>query len=385
MLTKIDDWCTGADEFQRRLELPPSLLCQLLNDELNTRVKFVESVKSKIRRRPLNIDVAFNPPVFPFDNSLFLDPFFLVEDFPDEPIDLGAIRAMDDLQLNEYLESVYQRFTCTNNGRRILKKKELLQYVGKSYYFDAVRASELKSARKTDSGRRLKRRRSFVTVRDGAVVCMPSVHVPETMKRSILRRKVHNDGRLITQDDVMVCKRRSVKRVNILVAIDRSKSMEQCGKLQQAQKAALSFHYYKSTCHDNARVEFVAFNDRIMPIAALDVLTLKPSGMTHMAELFGYVYSYFTKGSRENPEVYVITDGYPQKTGIKDTVYHAITFGVAKKLRSLNVKLKVIVVNLPGDKTNTSYLAYNKLICDTLKGELVQIEAGDLTETLIGL
>lgn len=384
MLTKIDEWCAGADEFQRHIELPPSILCQLLNDELNTRVKFVESVKSKIRRRPLNIDVAFNPPVFPFDNSLFLDPFFLVEDYPDEPIDLGAIRAMDDSQLNGYLESVYQRFTCTNNGRTTVKKKELLRYVGKSYYFDAVRASGLKSAHKTDSDKRPKRLKRFVAVR-GATASMPSVHVPETMKRSILRRKVHDDGRLVTQDDVMACKRHPGQRVNILVAIDRSKSMEQCGKLQQAQKAALSFHYYKSTCHDDARVEFIAFNERIMPIAALDVLTLKPSGMTHMAELFGYVYSYFTKGSRENPEVYVITDGYPQKAGIKDTAYHAATFGMAKKLRSLNVRLKVIVVNLPGDKPNTSYLAYNKLICDTLKGELVQIEAGDLTETLIGL
>ncbi|MBF0555115.1 MAG: hypothetical protein HQK96_11270, partial [Nitrospirae bacterium] len=122
----------------------------------------------------------------------------------------------------------------------------------------------------------------------------------------------------------------------------------------------------------------------IEKISPLDVLALKPVGMTHTAELLDFVFRYFSRRGTDCNELYIITDGYPQRAGVEDAEYLSVTLKMAIKLRSLHVKTKTLLVHAPQYELNPNNLMYNKLICESLGGELIRVDADDLSSAMIG-
>lgn len=374
LMTDIRPWCTGVLQYEQRCcFLPPAIFGLLLDEEFNSGDEFAASAIEKINPTPKNLYVPFNPPVFPFDNRDFEDPFYLVENSPGDIIDLQYLKDIPDDELCGYLKDIFIRFSYKSEGRIKIKKRELLQYVGKNYYFETRATGKKIKAEKL-------RKKSFLK---GKTKSITAIHIPETARRSIIRRKVRRDDMIIRDEDVVNLRRRSNERSDILVALDSSTSMEQGGKLEFARKACLSFHYYQD--NRDARVEFVSFNDKIEKIAPLDVLTLKPRGMTHTAELLDFVFRYFSRSGSDHQQLYIITDGYPQCAGIEDTEYLSITLKTALRLRRLHIKTKILLVHAPGYEINPNNLKYNKLICESLGGELSRVDADGLSIALMDI
>ncbi|MEO5359686.1 MAG: hypothetical protein H7843_04480 [Nitrospirota bacterium] len=374
LMTDIKPWCTGVFQYDKlSCFLPPVIFGMMLDEEFDSEEEFIDMAMAKIDPTPKNLYVPFNPPVFPFDNKDFEDPFYLVENSPGDLVDLECLKDLTDEQLSDYFRDVFVRFSYKSDGRIKIKKKELLHYVGKNYYFEMK-----KGAKRTKTQKRKKK--SFLTEKARS---MAAIHIPETARLGIIRQKVHHDNVIIREDDVVNLKRHSRERADILVAIDSSTSMEQGGKLQFAKKACLSFHYYRNSQDD--RVEFISFNDKIEKIAPLDVLTLKPVGMTHTAELLDFVYSYFSRTGSINQELYIITDGYPQRAGVEDAKYLSVTLKTAQRLRRLHLKTKILLVHVPGYEINPNNQKYNRLICESLGGELVRVDAGGLSVALMDI
>ncbi|MCG6553296.1 MAG: VWA domain-containing protein [Candidatus Magnetominusculus sp. LBB02] len=361
----------AALPYERSCFLPPSIFGLLFDEAIDTEDEFIAKAMEKIDPTPKNLYVPFNPPVFPFDNKDFEDPFYLVENSPGDIIDLELLKDISDDELSSYLKDVFVRFSYKSGGKIKIKKRELLHYIGKNYFYMAKKGQQKVKKDK---------RKTFLTVKSRSTA---SIHIPETTRRAIIRRKVGGDDALIADDDVVNFKKSSGQRADILVAIDTSMSMEQGGKLEFARKACLSFHYYEDS--RNARVEFVSFNDRIDKIAPLDVLTLKPVGMTHTAELLDFVFRHFSQRGSENHELYVITDGYPQHEGIEDAQYLTVTLKTAQRLKRLQIKAKILLVQAPGYEINSNNMKYNRLICESLGGELIRVDADGLSGVLIGI
>ncbi|QWR77301.1 vWA domain-containing protein [Candidatus Magnetomonas plexicatena] len=378
MLTKIKHWCETPLNYEKTFILPPSVIALLLDEDNNTEDKFLYAALEKIHPRVVNLEVPFNPPVFPFDNNDFQDPFYLVHTETQEAIDLGGIKSMDETEAKEYLKEIYGRFTFLSNGRVRVRKRDLVSYAGKSYYFDTLKKSGLK-ALKDDSAHR--RKKDFLTRKTSS---LSEVNMPATLVKGVIRRVVTGAMTLLEQDDLMGYRRHSADRANILVAIDSSTSMEQYGKLEYARMAALSFHYYKSTHNRENRVEFVAFNETIQRTDPVDILSIKACGMTHTAELLEFVFKYFSrKHVCENPELYIITDGYPQKGGISDSTYQRQTLKAAERLKTLKIRTKILLVYTEDCPLSDSTVSYNKLISDALSGELIEVGPEDISLTLI--
>ncbi|MBF0457826.1 MAG: VWA domain-containing protein [Nitrospirae bacterium] len=381
LMKDIRPWCTGVLQYEREgcCFLPPVIFGMLLDENVGSGDEFAAKAMEKINPTPKNLYVPFNPPVFPFDNRDFEDPFYLVENSPCDIIDLQYLKDIPDDELIGYFKDIFVRFSYKSNGRIKIKKKELLHYAGKNYYFEIKRA---------EAGKKVKaekpRQKSFLT---GKIKSTTAIHIPETARRSVIRRRVCLDDMIIRDEDVVNLKRRARERSDILVALDSSTSMEQGGKLEFARKACLSFHYYQNSGQDSrdARVEFVSFNDKIEKIAPLDVLTLKPMGMTHTAGLLDFVFRYFSRMGSDNHELYIVTDGYPQCAGIEDAEYLSITLKTALRLRRLLIKTRILLVHAPGYEINPNNLKYNKLICESLGGELIRVDADGLSVALIDI
>lgn len=347
----------------------------LLDEHFDSEDEFVDMAMEKIDPMPKNLHVPFNPPVFPFDNKDFEDPFYLVEDSPGDMVGLECLKDLSDDELSGYFKDIFVRFSYKSDGKIKIKRKELLNYVGRNYYFEMKKGAIGKKIKKDT-----RKKKSFLTEKPHSLA---SIHIPETSRRGIIRRKVHGDNAIIREDDVVNLKRHSIERADILVAIDRSTSMEQGGKLHYAKKACLSFHYYQDS--RDSRVEFVTFNEKIEKIAPLDVLTLKPSGMTHTAELLDFAFKYFSATGGVNQELYIITDGYPQRAGVEDAEYLSVTLKTAGRLRRLHIKTGIVLVHAPGYEINPNNMKYNRLICESLGGQLIRADADGLSAALMDI
>lgn len=176
--------------------------------------------------------------------------------------------------------------------------------------------------------------------------------------------------------------KRPQEKTDTLVAIDRSNSMGQEGKLEQAKHAALSFYHYRVNYFRDNRVEFVTFSSDIEKLKPLDILTIKAEGMTHTAGLLNFALTYF-KGNKHRVEFYLITDGYPQHGSIDTTAYQALTLKSAEKLSTLNLKSRIILLNAGDDEANQNNIVYNQRIAKALKGEVLLIHMRHIAGTLL--
>lgn len=376
MLKNIHEWCEAINAYEKRLDLPPVLIALLLDGANSTKERFVEAAQSKLNKVPKYLDVDFNPPVFPFDNRYFQDPYFLVEDCHDEAIDLENIRKLNSDEFDTYLGEVYDKFTYKSNGCVRIRRKELLEYAGKNYFFEVTSNSN----KKTDKDGNANKKKVFIPKKLKSTV---DIHIAKTMERALLRKTAFMSDNVVERTDIVNYNRVSKERTNILVAIDSSKSMETGTKLDHAKKAAISFHYHHSSYMPDSKIDFITFNDVITKIKPLDIFSLKPSGMTHTAELLNYAFNYFNRTNKNRSELYIITDGYPQQLGIGDTVYHGITLKIAGRLKALETKVKIIFIQTPWGEANENNKKYNKLICSMLSGELIEVEPEHLSDALI--
>lgn len=379
MLTNIHPWCYTSLYNSEKFYLSPELLGMVLDAKNNSEEKLLSALKEKIQRTPRFMEVPFDPPQFPFDNAEFQDPFYLVEDVIQTSIDLGGVEKFNDRELREFVSDLFEKFTYQGGENIRIKRKELLEYVGKTYFVEIIKKDNALRTGRPPLIDLKKKKRHFSSFESGK---MGNISVNPTMRKSILRRKVTGSRAALEKSDIVNFIKRPDTKSTILVAIDCSQSMEQEGRLYHAKKAALSFFYYHYNYLSGNRVEFFAFNETIEKINPLDILTLSPKGMTHTAELMNYVFSHF-KGTKESAEFYLITDGHPQQKDVEEGRYLSLTIKNAARLATINVKTKIILIQGEQEESNYQSYEYNKCIVEAARGEIVAISTSEMAHTLI--
>jgi Mg-chelatase subunit ChlD len=178
------------------------------------------------------------------------------------------------------------------------------------------------------------------------------------------------------------------EQVHVVLAFDRSGSMEESGKLDAAKKALLALYVAIRRRHPEAVVDLLAFDNEV---EVLDLVTLwecRAGAFTNTAEALRAAHLLLQVSRANRREFYLITDGLPEAYSGADGKVHSGQLDVAmeqallragelatvRPLRSTLVLLK---------SAHPEYETAARSLARTLGGELVVTDPGRLGVELL--
>ncbi|MCI4365055.1 MAG: VWA domain-containing protein [Thermoplasmata archaeon] len=180
----------------------------------------------------------------------------------------------------------------------------------------------------------------------------------------------------------------TAERVHVVLAFDRSGSMEESGKLDAAKKALLALYVAIRRRHPEATIDLLAFDN---DVEVLDLVTLwecKAGSFTNTGEALRAAHLLLQASRANRREFYLLTDGLPESYTGEDGKVHSGQLDVAmeqalvragelatvRPLRSTMVLLK---------SAHPEYETAARAIARTLGGELVVTDPGRLGVELL--
>ncbi|HXQ49196.1 MAG TPA: hypothetical protein VN842_05425 [Thermoplasmata archaeon] len=178
------------------------------------------------------------------------------------------------------------------------------------------------------------------------------------------------------------------ERVHVVLAFDRSGSMDESGKLDAAKKALLALYVAIRRRHPDATIDLLAFDNEV---AVLDLVTLwecTAGSFTNTAEALRAAHLLLQSSRANRREFYLITDGLPEAYTAEDgkvrsgqlDVAMEQALGRASELATVR-PLRTTVVLLKS--AHPEYEAAARSIARTLGGELVVTDPGRLGVELL--
>jgi len=178
------------------------------------------------------------------------------------------------------------------------------------------------------------------------------------------------------------------ERVHVVLAFDRSGSMDESGKLDAAKKALLALYVAIRRRHPDATIDLLAFDNEV---AVLDLVTLwecKAGSFTNTAEALRATHLLLQSSRANRREFYLITDGLPEAYTGEDGMVHsgqldlAMEQALARAGELSTVRpLRTTVVLLKS--AHPEYETAARTIARTLGGELVVTDPGRLGVELL--
>lgn len=169
------------------------------------------------------------------------------------------------------------------------------------------------------------------------------------------------------------------ERVHVVLAFDRSGSMEEDGKLDAAKKALLALYVAVRQRYPDATVDVLAFDNTVSALDLVELWECKAGAFTNTAEAIRAAHLLLQSSRASRKELYLITDGLPEaytddhgevRSGQLDqAMEHALErareLGTVSPLRSTIILLK---------SQHPEYEAAARAIARTLGGEMVVTE-----------
>jgi Mg-chelatase subunit ChlD len=178
------------------------------------------------------------------------------------------------------------------------------------------------------------------------------------------------------------------ERVHVVLAFDRSGSMDESGKLEAAKKALLALYVAVRKRHPDATIDLLAFDNEV---AVLDLLTLwecRAGSFTNTAEALRATHLLLQASRANRREFYLITDGLPEAYTGDDGRVHSGALDVAMERALARAgelatvrPLRTTVVLLKS--AHPEYETAARAIARTLGGELVVTDPGRLGVELL--
>jgi Mg-chelatase subunit ChlD len=178
------------------------------------------------------------------------------------------------------------------------------------------------------------------------------------------------------------------ERVHVVLAFDRSGSMDESGKLDAAKKALLALYVAIRRRHPDATIDLLAFDNEV---AVLDLVTLwecKAGSFTNTAEALRATHLLLQSSRANRREFYLITDGLPEAYTGEDGKIHSGQLDIAMEQALVRAgalstvrPLRTTVVLLKS--AHPEYEAAARSIARTLGGELVITDPGRLGVELL--
>jgi Mg-chelatase subunit ChlD len=178
------------------------------------------------------------------------------------------------------------------------------------------------------------------------------------------------------------------ERVHVVLAFDRSGSMDESGKLDAAKKALLALYVAIRRRHPDATIDLLAFDNEV---AVLDLVTLwecRAGSFTNTAEALRATHLLLQSSRANRREFYLITDGLPEAYTGEDGKVHSGQLDVAMEQALLRAgelstvrPLRTTVVLLKS--AHPEYETAARTLARTLGGELVVTDPGRLGVELL--
>lgn len=130
---------------------------------------------------------------------------------------------------------------------------------------------------------------------------------------SVIAARIHHPwDRHIHEEDAVVKREARGTRAHIVLAFDKSSSMEENRRMAAAKRAVLAL--YRAVKRRNRRntVDLIAFDTSVRVMDMVQVWEAKPGGFTNTGEALRVARRLFGAGGRTAKALYIITDGLPE-------------------------------------------------------------------------
>jgi uncharacterized protein with von Willebrand factor type A (vWA) domain len=108
------------------------------------------------------------------------------------------------------------------------------------------------------------------------------------------------------------------ERVHVVLALDKSGSMDEAGKLTAAKKALLALYTAVRQRYRDATVDVLAFDNDVRALDLLELWECRPGSFTNTGEALHAAHLLLRSSRATRKEVFLVTDGLPESFTDRD-------------------------------------------------------------------
>jgi Mg-chelatase subunit ChlD len=194
--------------------------------------------------------------------------------------------------------------------------------------------------------------------------------------------------RHIDEDSSLVYREVTSERAHVVLALDKSGSMEEGGKLVAAKKALLALYSAVRRRYPDGIIDVLAFDNQVRVLDLLELWECPAGSFTNTGEALRNAYLLLQSSRATRKELYVITDGLPEAyTDAGGTVRSgnldvAMESALARAAELASVKpLRFTLLLIKSE--NPDFERAARLLTRALGGELVVTDPGHLAFELL--
>jgi Mg-chelatase subunit ChlD len=169
------------------------------------------------------------------------------------------------------------------------------------------------------------------------------------------------------------------ERVHVVLALDKSGSMGEGGKLPAAKKALLALYVAVRRRYPDATIDVVAFDNEVRLLDLVQLWETPPGSFTNTGEVLRTAYLLLRASRANRRELFVVTDGLPEAYtepggGIRSgNLDRAMKYALQRAQELTTVRpLHATMILIKSD--NPDYEKAARLLTHALGGELVVTE-----------
>ncbi|MCI4340772.1 MAG: hypothetical protein L3K11_00095 [Thermoplasmata archaeon] len=194
--------------------------------------------------------------------------------------------------------------------------------------------------------------------------------------------------RHIDEDTSLIYREITSERAHVVLALDKSGSMEESGKLAAAKKALLALYSAVRRKYPDAIIDVLAFDNDVRVLDLLELWECPAGSFTNTGEALRTAFLLLRGSRATRKELYVITDGLPESYTASDGTVRSGNLDAAMEsalLRAAELSnidpLRFTLLLIKSE--NPEYERAARLIARELHGELVVTEPGRLAFELL--
>lgn len=192
----------------------------------------------------------------------------------------------------------------------------------------------------------------------------------------------------IDEDTSFVYREVTSERAHIVLALDKSGSMDEGGKLVAAKKALLALYSAVRRKYPDAVIDVLAFDNDVRVLDLLELWECPAGSFTNTGEALRTAYLLLRSSRASRKEVYVITDGLPESYTAPDGTVRSGNLDVAMESALLRaaelssvdpLRFTLLLIKSP----NPEFEKAARLLTRSLNGELVVTDPDRLAFELL--
>jgi len=197
----------------------------------------------------------------------------------------------------------------------------------------------------------------------------------------------HPEEKHLYEEDLLINRERKASRTHVVIAFDRSGSMEENNRLLAAKRAVLALSKAVKERNPRNQVDVIAFDTDVDVTDLLGAWRTEPKGFTNTGEAIRTALSLFQGSRADKKLLYLITDGLPEAYTSEGRNYagdldksldYAMSWAREVGYRG-DVQLTILLLE-PEEEV---YVEAADKICDLARGRMLVTDPGKLAGELL--